>query len=117
MRKRNTATDSTPETNCLNAYGEERRINKFGVPHHRYMLTLENGKTLSMSVGYEEDWGFVQQCGPDDTRYWKTAIGWGNDADGHIKIVAVVDEETGESLNVRQWAKEDVWSYANCYSR
>lgn len=104
------------KTNYPNGYEEERPINKFGVPHHMYVLTLADGTTKSIDVGYEEDWGLVQDCNPEDTRDWANCVGFGNDVDGHTKIVAVVDEETGKPLEVCQWAKNDVWIYVNCYS-
>ena len=94
----------------------DTNLNKFCVPYHAYTLTLENGEVLTMNVGYEDEWGNVQQCFLGDIEHWEEAVGWGNDVDGHIKIVAVVDAETGESLNVRQWAKNNVWVYVNCYS-
>lgn len=94
----------------------DTNLNKFCVPYHAYKLTLENGEVLTMNVGYEEEWGNVQQCFLGDIEHWEEAVGWGNDVDGHIKIVAVVDEETGKSLNVRQWAKNNVWVYENCFS-
>lgn len=104
------------KTNCTNSYKDERSINKFGVPYHRYVLTLADGSNRSIDVGYEEDWGSVQNCNTNDTRDWADGIGFGNDVDGHTKIVAVVDEVSGKPLKVCQWAKNDVWIYVNCYS-
>ena len=90
--------------------------NKFGVPYHRYDLLLANGMHLSMDVGYEEDWGNVQQCLPDDCDDWETAVGWGNDFDGHVKILRVFDEDEGNYMQVMAWAKKRVWCYVDCYS-
>lgn len=116
MKSRSAATDSLWVAKRQNEYEDGRSINKFGVPHHRYSLTLEDGTIQPMDVGYEEDWGHVQECALDDPHRWVGVVGWGNDIDGHKRIVAVKDDETGEFLNVRHWAKNDVWVYVNCYS-
>ena len=91
-------------------------INKYGVPYHCYCLTLADGTEVTMDVGYEEDWGNVQQCLPGDCEDWEDSVGWGNDLDGHIKIVGVIDGATGRSLYVRQWAEQSVWPYVDNYS-
>ena len=91
-------------------------VNKQGVPYHRYSLTLEDGTEKTMDVGYEEDWGHVQQCAPDDCDGWENAVGWGDDECGHVKIISVVDEESGKKKNVRKWAERCVWSYVGNYS-
>ena len=90
--------------------------NKFGVPYHRYILLLANGEYVSMDVGYEEDWGNVQECSPDDCDDWETAVGWGNDLDGHVKIIRVYDEEEGFYIRTLEWAKTRVWCYADNYA-
>ena len=95
---------------------EGRSINKFGVPYHSYTLLLANGEAVRMDVGYEEDWGNVQQCMPDDCDDGFKAVGWGNDEDGHLKIVGVVDDETGKHMDVCEWAEKRVWSYVDNYS-
>ena len=104
------------DTNAMQCADEGRCINKFGVPHHCYRLSLENGDEVHMDVGYEEDWGNVQQCTPDDCDDCFNAVGWRNDEDGHVKIIGVVDDETEESLSVLEWAKYCVWSYVGNYS-
>ena len=93
-----------------------KSINKYGVPYHCYVLTLADGTQVTMDVGYEEDWGKVQQCTPGDCGYLLYPIGWGNDEDGHVAIVGVIDAVSGKSLNVRQWAERFVWSYVSNYS-
>ena len=95
---------------------EGRAINKLGVPYHSYTLRLANGAEVGMDVGYEEDWGNVQQCVPTDCDDWIGSVGWGNDEDGHLKIIGVADDETGESLMVYEWAKCCVWPYADNYT-
>lgn len=55
------------------------------------ILHLANGKTVEIFTGDEEDWGNVQDCTPGDCKDWETALGWGNDADGHVKILKVTD--------------------------
>lgn len=91
-------------------------LNKFGVPHHRYLLRLANGETKLADIGCEDDWGNVQQCLPNDCEDWNTSVGWGNDEDGHVKIIMVVDMETHDYLKVRRWAGY-VWGFADNYSR
>lgn len=91
-------------------------VNGFGVPYHCYTLSLANGKTVSIDVGCEEDWGDIQRCLPWDCEDCEKAVGWGNDSDGHIKIIGVTDEETGKRLNVWRWAKRSVWIYVDNYS-
>lgn len=95
---------------------DEITTNEFGVPYHSYTVFLANGDSFAVEVGDEDDWGNVQECSPDDCDDWETAVGWGNDADGHIKIVKVIDDFTGEELDVREWATQRVWSYVDCYS-
>ncbi len=91
--------------------------NKFGVPHHEYTLVLENGNELTIDVGCEEDWGNVQECISDDCDDWETAVGWGNDDEGHVKIVSVVDNENGKQFsNIRKWAENRVWKYQDNYT-
>ena len=92
-------------------------MNKYGVPCHRYELALADGGRVTMDVASEEDWGDVGRCCPGDCDDWENAIGWGNDADGHRKITAVTDCETGESLDPRRWAEERVWPYVSNYSQ
>lgn len=92
-------------------------INKFGVPYHRYELELANGTSVEMDVGWEEHWGNVQSCLPEDCDDWETSIGWGNDADGHVPIVAVTDSETGRIRHdIRRWADSCVWRYVGNYA-
>lgn len=90
--------------------------NKFGVPFHSYTVFLANGDSVTMEVADEDDWGSVQECSPDDCEDWENSVGWGNDEDGHIKIVKVIDNLTGDEMDVREWATQRVWSYVDCYS-
>ena len=89
--------------------------NKFGVPYRRCVLRLADGRVVTMDVGCEEDWGNVQPCLPDDCPDWETAVGWGNDADGHVQIVSVVDPETGRVWSPRRWAARCVWRWTTRY--
>lgn len=50
------------------------------------VLHLANGKEVRIFTGDESDCGNVQACTPGDCKDWATALGWGNDADGHVKI-------------------------------
>ena len=90
-------------------------LNKYGVPYHRYLLRLANGETIEADIGYEEDWGNIQPCVPDDCEDWETSVGWGNDLDGHVKIMMVVDMEMHNYLNVKRWV-EYVWGFVKNYS-
>lgn len=97
---------------------EWRHKNKYGVPCHMYEITLADGTGRLVDVGYEEDWGNIQEATPDEVRDWeKSRVGWGNDADGHVEIVKVVDRETGDEIDPMKWAKEFVWPYADKYSQ
>ena len=75
-------------------------------------LYLKDGTSKMVDLGDEEDWGNIQQCGPDDCDDWKNAIGWGNDEDGHIKIVKVTrivdDEEVEIPLEIFKRDLEDM---------
>lgn len=94
----------------------EPETNKFGVPYHAYQLVLADGDVLEVDVGIQEEWGSIQPCSPDDCEDWMESVGFGNDMDGHRKIVEVIDDESGESLDPMKWAKELVWPYAEDYS-
>ncbi len=90
-------------------------LNKFGVPHQRYLLRLCNGETQIANIGCEEEWGNIQPCTPGDCEDWISSVGWGNAEDGHVKIIMVVDLDTHDYLNVKQWA-EYVWGFVENYS-
>ena len=93
--------------------------NNYGVPYHEYEITLLNGEILCVDIGIEEDWGDIQECVPDDqcaNDDWTGKVGWGNDADGHIEIVKVVDCEFGHELDPLAWANDCVWCWADAYS-
>jgi hypothetical protein len=86
-------------------------LNKYGVPYHEYEIQLEDGTTKIIDIGCEEDWGDVQRIFRDNL----CCAGWGNDSDGHIKIIRVFDCESGKELNPLEWAENFVWSYADNY--
>lgn len=90
-----------------------RSVNKYGVQHHQYLIELEDGEEICVDVGCEEDWGDIQQIFDDSG---VECVGWGNDADGHIRVVGVVDTWTGERLPPLDWAKSKVWSLVDDYS-
>lgn len=90
--------------------------NKYDVPYHCYEITLVNGETKHIDIGCEEDWGNIQEMWKDNGYgNLDACVGWGNDVDGHIEIVKVVDMETGKSINVMDWV-EEVWNFATNYS-
>jgi hypothetical protein len=39
-------------------------------------------------------------------------VGWGNDSDGHIEIINVIDLETDKEINPIEWAKNYVDNYS-----
>ena len=90
--------------------------NKFGVPYHEYQITLLGGDKKNINIGYEDDWGNIQQCTPGDCPEWQNSVGYGNDEDGHIEIVKVVDLENGLEIDPMLWAKNFVWKYVENYS-
>lgn len=92
--------------------------NKFGVNYHKYEITLINGATKIVDVGYEEDWGDIQQMWKD-TGFGNMVecVGWGNDNDGHLEIVKVIDiEDFDKDISPIEWAHNHVWKYADNYS-
>lgn len=91
--------------------------NKYGVPYHEYEIVLNNGESKVIDVGYEEDWGNIQQMFKDDG-YSKMieCVGWGNDSDGHIEIINVIDLEADKEINPIEWSKNYVWCYVDNYS-
>jgi len=94
-------------------------VNKYGVPYHEYEIHLEDGTSVIIDIGIEEDWGDVQRVFEDNPDgvclERKCYVGWGNDSDGHIKIIRVFDCESGKELNPLEWAENFVWSYADNY--
>ena len=116
-----------------NLDGEESGAekNKYGVPYHAYKLYLADGTEDVIDVGYEEEWGDIQDCvesdededfgdicGSDE----EDKVGLGNDADGHIEIMKVEDMESdmvwevGTKNTPYDWAIERVWCFADYYS-
>lgn len=99
---------------------KKKDVNKFGVPHESYGMWLENGNEIRVDIGNEDDWGNIQECVPGDCKDWENSIGWGNDADGHIKIVNAYSYDTANSWNgtdaVRSWFDTRVAVWAKNYS-
>ena len=92
--------------------------NKYGVPYHEYEIYLANGVTRIVDIGCEEDWVNIQEAALDEVRDWeKSRVGWGNDADGHVEIVKVVDRETGDEIDPMVWAERHVWIWNKEYSQ
>ena len=90
--------------------------NEFGVPYHEYTITLKNGEEFTIDIGCEDDWGNIQRCfkyGADGETVW--CVGWG-DAVEWVEIVKVIDDETGKEFIPLEWAKEDVWKWADEYA-
>ena len=87
------------------------------VPNDEYMIELENGRKVHVYLSYEDDWGNIQPCIPSDCEDWRTSIGWGDDANGHVKIVRVVDCETNESVgSVYRWYEQVVTKFMDLYT-
>lgn len=92
--------------------------NKYGVPYHKYEIMLADGTSRIVDIGCEDDWGNIQEAYPDEVRDWeKSHVGWGNDADGHIEIVRVIDCETRDDVDPMNWARHFVWNWACKYSQ
>lgn len=109
--------------------GEE--TNKYGVPYHAYKLYLADGTEDVIDVGYEEEWGDIQECfegeeGDEDADICgsdeEDKVGLGNDVDGHVEIMKVEDDESdmvwevGTKNTPYKWATEKVWCYVDNYS-
>jgi len=96
------------------------KVNKFGVPYHSYALGMDDDSVVIMDVGYQEDFGDVQHCNPEDCDDWTEAVGLGNDEDGHLKIVKVEDLDGDRvwegNAQVKEWAETCVWCYTKNYS-
>lgn len=74
-------------------------------------IHLADGRRRTIDIGTEEDWGNIQECVPGDVGCtddnWKDSIGWGNDADGHVKIIKVTMlDYNGDEIEV---PVEDFW--------
>ena len=71
---------------------------KFRLAKEPYECTLHlaDGTSVDVDLACEEDWGDIQGCLPDDCDDWQDSLGWGNDCDGHIKIVKVVGKDDKE---------------------
>jgi hypothetical protein len=88
-------------------------------PNHYYQIYLADGRKLNVDVGNEDDWGNIQPCATGDCEDWIDSIGWGNDNDGHTKIVRVVDSEDNSmwfgNKAVGKWYDERVSTYLDKY--
>lgn len=91
------------------------RCNKYGVPYRRFVLELVDGRRVVMDIGYEDDWGSVQHCMPEDCKDWRTSVGWGDDVDGHVKIRTVFDADSGRVWTPFVWAEQFVWCWNQLY--
>lgn len=78
------------------------------------VLHLANGKEVRIFTGDESDWGNVQACTPEDCKDWSTALGWGNDADGHVKIRKVT-HLSGTEIPLDEF-KQDIADLTPIYS-
>lgn len=78
------------------------------------VLHLANGTEVKIFTGDEEDWGNIQSCTPEDCTDWATALGWGNDADGHVKIRKVTTLN-GTEIPLTVF-KQDIADLAPMYS-
>ncbi|MCR5414309.1 MAG: hypothetical protein K6F50_06240 [Kiritimatiellae bacterium] len=62
---------------------------------YRCILHLADGTDVVADLAVEDDWGSVQDCMPGDCDDWESALGWGNDADGDVKIESVSGVDGG----------------------
>ena len=58
------------------------------------VLHLADGRNVPVDLSCAEHWGDIQNCFPDECKKWP-ALGWGNDADGHVEIIGVTDDAGG----------------------
>lgn len=68
------------------------------------VLHLAGGGTKRVDLACTEDWGNIQYCYPDECRRCP-ALGWGNDADGHVEIVRVTDMD-GETIPMGEFERD-----------
>ena len=64
---------------------------RFAKEPYRCVLHFADNETKEIDLGDESDWGNIQPCITDDCEDWEASIGYGDDADGHKKIVKVTD--------------------------
>lgn len=67
-------------------------------------LHLADGRLVDVDLACPEDWGDIQDCSPDECRKWP-ALGWGNDADGHVEIVCVTDID-GKTIPLGEFKRD-----------
>lgn len=94
--------------------------NNYFAPSNEYIIQFKNGDKRTIDIGDECDWGNVQPCIPTDCEDWKDSVGYGNDSDGHIKIVKVIDCDSNKiwsgNKEVKSWYKSRVACLAETYS-
>ena len=80
-------------------------------------LHFIDGSFRDVDLANEMHWGNIQQCDPDDCEDWENSIGWGNDEDGHLKIVKVTCDDYGEEVEIpMDTFKQDVSDLITRYS-
>jgi len=94
----------------------DMNTNKYGVPYHGYHLTLADGRVLEFDMAWEDTWGNVSNWnemfdGGEDNDY----VGYGNEVDGYVEIVKVLDDETGEEIDTWDFL-EECEKYVDNYS-
>jgi hypothetical protein len=70
---------------------------------YKCRLHLADDRQIDVDLAFPEDWGNIQACFPDECRKWP-ALGWGNDADGHVEIVRVTD--TNGTIPLGEFARD-----------
>ena len=90
--------------------------NKYGVPYHKYEITLANGDVKYVDVAVEEEWGNIDRIYRDaGFGNMVECVGYGNENDGHIEIIGVVDCESDRHYSPLEWADKCVWIYIDNY--
>ncbi len=112
--KMNEGTETNPRFKCMED-GTEDENTEFLIE-----VVDEDGNSdeFMVDLADESDWGNINTV--DGTCYFPSGeefdgIGYGNDEDGYMKIVKVVDPNTRRRVPLRKWA-EFVDSLVGLYS-
>lgn len=92
-------------------------FNKFGVPHEKFILLLENGDEVTVDIGNEVCYGNLNPKANIDEYCEKTNepfFGYRNDIAGYVKVESVIDCDTNLCLDVSRFT-EIVESYSSNY--
>lgn len=92
-------------------------LNKYGVPHEKYILIMENGNEVTVDIGDKEDYSHINPNAAIDEYGFITEesfFGYGDDNLGYQKVECVIDCDTDEGLDISRFS-EIVASYSSNY--